>query len=742
MIVQGGENIAVPVWSSVEEPSVPKELTETSQIYNVSVSGDGFETHRANGIDLTGKSVKDFVIDRNVWTPFSTTGDYLGLYNGEDYTPVFIKGINLGAAVPGAGPGQLAISSEHYARWFRMIADAGFNTVRIYTLHFPRFYEEFARYNRENPDKPLYLMQGVWLSEDYLAVAEDDLYSLTTKFDNEIQNVIDCIYGNITIPLRRGEAYGEYKTDISQWVIGLVIGREIHAIEVGMTNYIHSGINAYSGTHVSISGASPTEAWSVERIDKLIAYERNNYKITRPVAWSSWPTLDPMWHPSEDPGSDEDVATIDLNEMKLVDAPGGCFASYHAYPYYPNFINWDEDYQDTYDDEGLNTYLAYLRDLRNHYTNFPLLITEFGVPSSYGNARYSFSGMNHGGMTEEQQGNANMRMLRNIYDTNCGGGVMFSWMDEWFKRTWITNPVVSDRRSLWHNICSPENNFGLLRFDPNPQYYINKKTTNTSASSKVSKVDIWHDFTFFNMEAALKTPLASGDTLWFALDTYKPDVGESTLPNGQKLINNRAEFLLRVTPDSANLYVTHAYHLLGRGLVFRQLCDVPSFKTQTTDGAPWDLSRWQNGTFWYGREALPYMQDIGKLSVCFGNGALASHQSVQIRNDGIFIRIPWGMLNFSDPSSAMVVDDDEHVTLCCQRFTCGMQYLDASRTDGINVALIYKGEVSELPTYQWNDWEVNREEILNPNMYIEVEKASLPIIREGLKNTPFTPKLK
>ena len=742
MIVQGGENIASPVWSSGEEQSHPKSWTETPQIYNVSIKGTGFEEHYVNHVDMTGVSEKDFVINRNVWTPFSITGDYLGKYNGKDYTPFFIKGVNLGAAVPGSWPGQVAISSEQYYKWFRMIVDAGFNTVRIYTLHFPRFYEEFARYNRENPDKPLYLLHGVWLDEDYpIPGAQDDLFSLTEHFDIEIQNVIDCIHGNNTIAAKLGAAYGRYTSDISPWVIGLVIGREIHAVEVGLTNLIHSWKTAYSGAHLSIGLASPTESWSVERLDKMIAYEYAKYKTTRPVSWSSWPTLDPLTHPSEDRGSEEDCEWIDLNDMKLVNAPGGYFASYHAYPYYPNFINWDKAYQDVYDDEGLNNYLAYLRDLRSHYSNFPLFITEFGVPSSYGCARFSFSGMHHGGMTEEQQGNYNMRMLRNIYDTNCGGGVMFSWMDEWFKRTWISNPVSSNRRLLWHDICGPENNFGLLRFSPNPQYYTSRNTTNVS-SGKISKIDMWHDFTFVNLEASLKTQLNSGDTLWIAFDTYKPDVGESTLPNGKKLIRNRAEFLLRITPDSANLYVIKSYHLLGRGLVFRQLCDATSFQTQTTDGAPWQLFQWQNGTHWEGREAIPFLQDIGKLSIRNGNTPLSSHQCVQIRNDRIYVRIPWGLLNFSDPSSARVVDDDQSIELCCQRWACAMQYLKSSKTDGINVTVIYNEEVMELATYQWLQWDVNSREILNPNMYIEEEKLSLSIIREGLKKTPFTPKTK
>jgi len=45
----------------------------------------------------------------------------------------------------------------------------------------------------------------------------------------------------------------------------------------------------------------------------------------------------------------------------------------------------------------------------------------------------------------------------------------------------------------------------------------------------------------------------------------------------------------------------------------------------------------------------------------------------------------------------------------------------------------------------WNEWDVNNwiideNGVSDPKMFIEVEKASLHLIREGLNNTPFTPK--
>ena len=91
--------------------------------------------------------------------PFSTVGDRLGVWDGQVYQPVFLKGADLGVAVPGTLPGELAATSDQYRRWFSQMAAMGANVVRVYTLHYPRFYQELARYNVANPQRPLYVFR-------------------------------------------------------------------------------------------------------------------------------------------------------------------------------------------------------------------------------------------------------------------------------------------------------------------------------------------------------------------------------------------------------------------------------------------------------------------------------------------------------------------------------------------------------------------------------------------------------
>jgi hypothetical protein len=63
----------------------------------------------------------------------------------------------------------------------------------------------------------------------------------------------------------------------------------------------------------------------------------------------------------------------------------GYFAQYHAYSYYPDFLRYQEDYQ-TYEDANgdVDPYAGYLNELRAYHEGIPLLVGEFGVPSSRG----------------------------------------------------------------------------------------------------------------------------------------------------------------------------------------------------------------------------------------------------------------------------------------------------------------------------------------------------------------------
>lgn len=678
--------------------------------YKVTVTKDSFETFSYSYHSLIDTNELNFMLFRKYAVPYACTGNYLGIWNGKDYTPLFIKGINLGVSKPGTSPGELAATNEDYKRWFEKISELGFNLIRVYTLHFPRFYEELYKFNMKHASHPIYLIQGVWLDEE---TGNDDLFSQSQKFDDDIEEVLDCVYGKRKIDERFGRAYGNFTYDVSKWVMAYIIGREIHPYEVRATNANHPADTFFTGNAVSIYGTQPFDAWLTARVDHLITYERNTYQKERPVSCSSWPTLDPMRHPSEK-FTEEDTSYSNLDIMIEHHAPAGYFASYHAYPYYPDFISQDTNYQKFSDTMGRNSYLGYLTDLKNHYAKRPLIIAEYGVPSSWGNAHFSYSGMHHGGHDEVVQGLYDVRLLNNIYEAGCGGGILFSWIDEWFKRTWIVDPISTqgERRNLWHNVTSPEQNFGLIAFEPVDAPFSAISISNNSCNVKNIK---WsYNFEFLKLEISLKNALKSGDSLFIGIDTYKSNTGESVLPDG-KAITNRAEFSMKIKyPDVAEMYVTEAYDLFA--IWHKQSKPEQLYHSIATDGAPWKLIRWKNNRY---DTSIFY---IGKLRMRNASQPASTLDAIVIDNNVLKIRIPWTLLQFTDPTLMEVMDDLRSTP---QRET--------SISDGIALSVSMNNCVTETQArIKYPSWNA-----VSSTMYFEREKASMKIVSEGIKKLPL-----
>lgn len=102
------------------------------------------------------------------------------------------------------------------------------------------------------------------------------------------------------------------------------------------------------------------------------------------MTFTNWVTTDVLSHPGE-PLFEEDLVSVDARHIEPLDWQGGYFAAYHVYPYYPDFFRTDETLQTIKDDNGeYNTYKAYLQKLKSEYTDMPVMITEYGVPASFG----------------------------------------------------------------------------------------------------------------------------------------------------------------------------------------------------------------------------------------------------------------------------------------------------------------------------------------------------------------------
>ena len=170
-------------------------------------------------------------------------------------------------------------------------------------------------------------------------------------------------------------------------------------------------------------------------------------------------------------------AQFDVENIKTTDAIlSGQFVSYHIYPYYPDYLVHIKDWEnfktniniaDFYKNGVLNTYKAYLSMIKNHHS-MPVVISEFGVSTGRGMAQVDVNtGRNQGHMSETEQGDALVQCYNDIMDVGCAGSCVFTWQDEWFKRTWNTMHAVNLMRTpYWSDYQTNEQYFGLLSFDP------------------------------------------------------------------------------------------------------------------------------------------------------------------------------------------------------------------------------------------------------------------------------------
>ena len=419
---------------------------------------------------------------------FRVRGSYFQRRSGNGWQNLYIQGVNIGPATPGNFASNPPVLVEDYLRWFEQIAALGANTIRVYTVLPPAFYRALRLHNANPRRQRLSLIQEVWLADS----PETNLFQpgVDIAARQEIARVIDLLHGQGDLPLRKGQASGLYAVDVSEYVVGILIGRELEPHLVLANNQANPDRTSSSGKYVSLPQGNATEVWLAGLLDYAASYETLKYNEQHPLSIVNWPPLDPLTHPTEGglveeinfrkklgerlgapPPVIDDNYAVSLDETHLRaenSFPAGLFASYHVYPFYPDFLLHDPVLLRARDSVGPSNYFGYLSALKAHYSRMPLLVAEYGIPTSIGVSHFHPYGWNHGGLNEREQGELLARMTRDIFDAGCAGGIVFEWQDEWFKTNWLTTPfeIPLERRSLWLNAMNPEENFGLWTYEP------------------------------------------------------------------------------------------------------------------------------------------------------------------------------------------------------------------------------------------------------------------------------------
>jgi hypothetical protein len=572
--------------------------------------------------------------------------------NWEDF---YSKGVNIGSTVPGKWFTEFSYDEALYLKWFEQIGAMHANTIRVYTLLPPQFYSALVYYNEQHPEAKLWLYQEIWPEEhpadnNYLGADYNAAYQAEIRMD------IDAMHGQANIAQRQGRAYGYYTADVSPYIVGYLVGREMEPEEVLSTNEKNPG-SVFNGNYLyTEANASSTEAWLAMSCDYVMQYEEDTYQWQHPVGIVSWPTLDPTEHDSEwNEAGDKskqynDKVAVDINHILTKEKlQSGFFGAYHIYPNYPDFMNNETKYAAYHDQEGSFRYGGYLQEFIASHQKYPAIVAEFGLATGSGNAHENPDGYHHGGLTEAAQGTGIVRMMKAIEKEGYAGAIIFEWTDEWAKKTWITEPYIIpyDRNPLWHNAVDPEQNYGIYAMEsdgPRSLPYV------IEDDGVISKMALAADETYLYLELDLERLVDfSQEQLIIGLDTYDRSRGNTkfgtaiptTAASGLEYIieiNGSNEGLLLVQPGYNSSTGKHSSVSSQIGF-FETMSMLTNKETITKDGTK--------------IEAV--VQDLSQLS--FGTLENNSHHQVQISGKTIAIRVPWTRINVTDPSMMRVVDD-------------------------------------------------------------------------------------
>ena len=375
----------------------------------------------------------------------------------------------------------------------------------------------------------------------------------------------------------------------------------------------------------------------------------------------------------------EKYAFINTENIAVTDEfVSGQFASYHVYPFQTDLLQYINDFGETepcYNENGtLNDYRTYFMMLESHHS-LPVVISEFGI-STGRNVEHEATDREgvYSRVSENEQGKALADCWEDIKLAGLNGGCVYSWQDDWSKRTWNTYYAINEERSpYWSDYQTNGQYFGLLSFDPGEKKsvcYVDGDISEWNEDDNLIKEDIElsvkYDEKFMYFLVKKENLDFSNDIIFIPIDTTQK-TGSNYCKEYDAKFDREADFLLVINGiDNTRLLVQERYEALRSTYSQR----INGFDTYRKENIPEKISPIfvpintivekkvlsenplernidiliETGKLLYGN-ANPESQEFNSLADFISAG------------DYIEIRIPWQLLNFSDPSRMQIHDD-------------------------------------------------------------------------------------
>jgi len=635
----------------------------------------------------------DWAHDKDI--PFRTEGTLLQcrLENGT-YEPLVIRGVEVSASMPGHYGTEYYAKKEDYLRWFAQIDRMGANTVKALRVMNHAFYDALYEYNQKQA-QPLYLIQGISICDEVnhgSGNAYDDDFKGSLKADG--RTVVDIIHGRKLVLLEDMEGSGGFYRDISQWVIGFVVGSDWNVDMIAYTDHKmrHKG---YQGNYFSASSdASAFETMLAEVMDEITAYETEKYHSQHPIGFLNSPSYDFLDYAQNYKVQLKKYSYLDPEHVLASDQmEAGSFAAYRLFDYCDDFSAYlSEEQKEKYKDilaglDRASSFDGYMQFLSRYHT-MPVLASEYGISSARG-----IVSIKQAPCTEEAQGEQLVAVYKDAVKFGWAGVCISSWQDAWEQKNWNTSFSTDMKyRHLWHDIQTEGQCYGLMAYEPgegeatcildgNPREW---KYDDVVFSRQGQTLSARYDWKYLYL--MLSGENISPDTVQYIPIDIAPDVGSTASNNpalhfscatdfivcidgmhhSKLLVQDRYQamrenFLFEMNgqnpfahyPDkNSKDFVTVQMAVRKGALVENYTLLEPSVRKEQTGLVTWDTGKLVHGS------GDPDDADYCSLSdFCFGDHCVE-------------IRIPWLLLNVSDPVTMKVHEDYyENYGVVCKKIS-------------------------------------------------------------------------
>lgn len=598
----------------------------------------------------------------------------LKMENGK-YVPMEIKSVELSSSMPSHYASEFAPTKEDYLRWLIQIAEIGANTISVCDIMDDDFYNAFYQYNKNNKN-PLYLIQGIRVLDD---VNNGTKTAYSKQFMGSLKKsgkmAVDIIYGK-KIDIVDGEVYLK---DVSQWVIGYMVGDEWNKDTVAYTDHHAKHNQKYAGKYFSTTADSTAfESMLAQVMDEIVQYENKKYDSQHIIGFVNSPSTDFLEYSTKYAAQLSKYAYVDgENILPSKSLISGYFVGYNLYDFCDDFSKYLVEKQKKdlapviKKINKSDIYGGYLKVLSHHHS-VPIMVTGYGFSTSRG-----VSVQDKKPLTEKEQGKRIIEVWQNARAAGFAGVSISTWQDEWERRTWNTSFAIDrENNYLWHDLQSEGQNYGIMAFLPGEESCVNIdgnfnewKNEKTIFKSKEFSLYLKSDHEALYLMAKGKN-ISEHQKIYIPFDTNE-NIGYN---HGMDMKFNRGvDHILCIDgKKSTKLYVHDRYNAMRVNFNYEQTGVDPYFKIPKNNEDSFSVVKMATkNTVLIDPFDLYNLADEKKLARLksyetgifhYGNGNrnnkdYDSLADFHFGKNGVELRIPWQLLNVSSPTDGFVHDD-------------------------------------------------------------------------------------